>query len=138
MLVGGVIYHQIHDQPHVPPVHFVQQPFKVLHSAELLHDGIIIPDVITVVVVGRVIDRGQPQCVYPQLFQVVQLSRDARQVSDPVPVAVTEAARINLIEYCLLPPLWHDFTCGSIKLIPFTVYKMQQRIIKVCPKPFPC
>ena len=73
MLVGGVIYYQIHDQPHVPPVHFVQQSFKVLHGAE------IVPKWWKEAVFYQIYPRSFCDSNGDaQLFQVVQLSRDAR------------------------------------------------------------
>ena len=46
-----------------------------------------------------------PDRVHAEIFQVIQLRRDAVEVADAVVVAVGKAARIDLIEHRVLPPL---------------------------------
>ncbi|MPM53797.1 hypothetical protein SDC9_100566 [bioreactor metagenome] len=60
VLVGTMVDHEIHNQPHPARMQPIQQRVKLRHRAKLLHDGFIITDVIPHVVVGGIIDRVEP------------------------------------------------------------------------------
>ena len=77
---------------------------KVLHCTELGHDIPVIGDVIAIVIVRGLVNRGEPEYVDTELFQIRQVLRDAVQIADPVSVAVCKAAWINLINDGLFPP----------------------------------
>src|SRR5580692_10942801 len=49
--------------------------------------------------------RGNPDRIDAQIFQVIQLGRDSFQIADTIIVTISEAARINLVEDSVLPPL---------------------------------
>ena len=104
VFVGGVIDDQVHHYFDPAFMRRRQHPVKILHRAELVHDRLVIADVVTVVVVGRLVDRGEPDHVDPKLLQVIQLRRDPVQVADAVAVAVHEAAGIDLINNTFFPP----------------------------------
>ena len=74
MLIGCMVHHQIHDKPHIPLVHLIKQADKIFHGAKLFHDLFIVADIISVIVIGGIINRGQPQCIHSQFFQVIQLT----------------------------------------------------------------
>src|SRR3954468_188634 len=46
MLVGTVVDHQIHDQPDAARMHPSQQLFPVGQSAELVHDVLVVADIV--------------------------------------------------------------------------------------------
>ena len=108
MLIGGMVHHQIHDQPHIAPVHLGQQLFKILHGTEFRHYLVVITYIVAIVVIGRIVDGGQPQSIHAQLFQIIQFADDSLQIPDSVPVAVAEAPGVNLVEYRLFPPFRRD------------------------------
>ncbi len=115
MLVGGVVDHQVHDDFQSPGVGLGQQAVEVGHGAELLHDGLVVADVVAVVVIGGAVHRGEPDNVDAQLLDVVQLAGDAGQIADAVSVGIAEAAGVNLVDDALFPPcLVHD------KDLPYT------------------
>ena len=60
VLVRGMVDHEIHDQLDAALVHPREHLLPVRKRAELLHDVLIVADVIAVVVVGRLVDGGQP------------------------------------------------------------------------------
>ena len=135
VLIGSVVHHQIHDQPHSPPVHLRKKPLEILHRAKFFHDPVIVSDIITVVVIGRIVDRRKPQRIHAQLLQVIQPADDALQIADAVPVAVTETARVDLIKYRLFPPFGRNLPCRNRRFLLLTVHQLQQRIEKVQPEP---
>ncbi|MPM68562.1 hypothetical protein SDC9_115495 [bioreactor metagenome] len=49
MLVGGVVHHQIHDDPDPPFVGTVDQPLHIVHRAETAVDAPVVADVVSVV-----------------------------------------------------------------------------------------
>ena len=86
MFIGGVIDDQIHYDPNPGLMGFRQERVKVLHRAEFIHNGIVIGDVIAVVVIGRTVDRTEPDHVDPKFCKVRDFGTDAVQVADSVPV----------------------------------------------------
>ena len=69
----------------------------------------VIRYIIPVVITGRLIYRRQPDYIDSQFLKIIQMSRDSVQIPDTIPVAVSKAARINLVYYAFLPPLIHLF-----------------------------
>ena len=104
VFIGGVIDDEVHHDLQMMLVCLGEHAVKVLHRTELGHDVPVIGDVIAIVVVRGLVNRGEPEYVDTELFQIRQVLRDAVQVADPVSVAVCKAARINLINDGLFPP----------------------------------
>ena len=76
MLVRGMVHHQIHHQLHSPRMDFFQHPVKIRHRPEILHNGLVIADIITIIVIGRLIYRRKPDNIRSQLLQIIQLPRN--------------------------------------------------------------
>ena len=72
------------------------------HRAELGHDGVIVADVVAVIVVGRRVDRGQPDHIDAQIFQVIEFFNNPAQVANAVAVAVVKTAGIDPIDDAFL------------------------------------
>ena len=72
VLVRAVVDHQVHHEPDAARVHGGEHLLEVGHAAELRHDGAVVTDVVAVVVVGRGVDRRQPDHLDAELLQVVQ------------------------------------------------------------------
>ncbi len=104
MLIRGVVNNQVHDQAHTPVVHFFQQEVKIFHGPHLVHDCLVIPDVITVVIVGGIVDRRKPKGINAETLQVVKPRADTVDIADTIAVAVGKGAWINLVEDGFLPP----------------------------------
>src|SRR3954447_1925089 len=99
-----MVDHEVHYQPQPAAVHLDQQFLPVGERAELVHDALVVADVVAVVVVGRLVDRRQRDDVDAEFLQIVEPADDPFQVTDPIAVAVAEAARINLVDDAPLPP----------------------------------
>ena len=56
MLVGAVVYNQIHHDIHIPLFCFRQKFVKLFHRTELLRDLIIIRDIISLIHKRRFVD----------------------------------------------------------------------------------
>ena len=94
-----MVDYQVHDDADAPLMGFCKQFVEVLHGAEFLHNLLVAGDVIAIVIVGGAEHRGKPQGVDPQLFQVVHLLQNARQVTDSVAVGIIKAAGVNLVNH---------------------------------------
>jgi len=105
VLVAGVVDHQIEDQAHAPAVHLGQQVIEVGHGAELLHDRLVVGDVVAVVVVRRLVHRADPDHVDTERFEIVEARGDAIEIANAIAVGIHEAARVDLVGHRLLPPL---------------------------------
>ena len=118
VFIGAVIYHQVHDDIHVSSAGLLQQAVHVLHAAEAGVYSVVIRYVIALVCQGRNIDGREPDDIHAQIFQIIQTGDDARQISDPVPVAVQKALGIDLIGCLVMPPLFFHrdapFSAGLI------------------------
>ena len=104
VFIRCVVQHQIHDNPDMMLSRLPDQLLHIRHSAKHGIDILIVGYIIPVVILRRSVYRGQPYCIDPQIFQIIQSPHDAGQVPDPVTVAVLKALRIYLIYYCFLPP----------------------------------
>ena len=83
-----------------------EQFVEVGHGAELGHDFAVIANVVSVVGVGRVVMRAQPDHVDPEALDVVKLGDDAFEIAYAVAVGVFERAWVDLVDNGLFPPLW--------------------------------
>ena len=70
-------------------------------------DPFVVADVVAEVEPRRRVDRRQPDGVDAETVraEVVEVVDDARQVADPVAVAVGEAARVDLVDDATAPPV---------------------------------
>ena len=104
VLIGAVVDDQVHQNKHVPLLRLRDQAFHVLHGAEPRVDRVVIRDIIPLICQRRFIDGRQPQDIHAQIFQIIQLLDNPGNISDPVPVAVVKALRVDLIGNLVMPP----------------------------------
>ena len=104
VLIRSMVDNEIHDDLKAQAVSCPKHLIKILHRAEFRIDRLVIADIIAVIVIWRLIDRGEPDHIRPQLPDVWQTFCNAGYIADPVPVAVLKAPRINLINNAALPP----------------------------------
>ena len=81
------------------------QVVEVVQGAELGRDVAVVGHVVAAVGQRRGIERAEPDRVDAQAGQVADPRRDAREVTDAVAVAVGEAARVDLVDRRLTPPV---------------------------------
>ncbi len=74
-------------------------------SAELFYNIVVIADIVSVVVVRRLIEGRKPDDIDAKFLQVVELLNNSSQIADAVAVAIIEAARTNLVDNAFLPLL---------------------------------
>ena len=77
VLIRSVVNDKIHDDADAAFMSFVKQLVKIFHSPKFIHDRLIIADVISVIVVGRLVYRGEPDDIDSQIFQIIQLVGDS-------------------------------------------------------------
>ena len=105
VLIGAVIYHQIHHDGHAALFALGDQALHVLHGAEAGVDIVIVGNIIPLIRHRRTVHRRKPENFHTQLLQLVQLADDAGDIADPVAVGIAKALRIDLIGGFALPPL---------------------------------
>jgi len=98
MLVGGVIEDQVGNDPQATPVSLVEHGFEVIQRAIVGMDAVEIGHVIAIVEQGRGVDGQQPNTVYPQFLQVIELLDQALEITMTIAVAIEEGPGIQLIE----------------------------------------
>ena len=81
------------------------QAIKIGKIAVARIDRLIIRDVVTEIHLRRREHGRQPDRINPKLLQVVQVVNDALQVARAVVIAIGVTARIDLIDYGVLPPV---------------------------------
>ena len=105
VLVAAVVDYQVHDQLDPPLMHPGQHLLEVRYGAELGHDVAVVADVVAIVVVGRLVDRVQPDHIHAQALDIIQLLDDPPQIADAVAIAVPETARVDLVDHRFFPPV---------------------------------
>ena len=88
---------------------FRQQTVEIFHRPELVHDGLIVANVIAVVIIRRFVHRTNPDDVDAEVFQVIEFVDDALNIANPVPVRIIKTARVDLISDSFFPPV--SFQC---------------------------
>ena len=91
VLVGGVVHHQVGDDPHAALVRLLEEQHRVADVAVLREHGEEVGDVVAAVAQGRVVEGQQPDAVDAEPLQVVEPLGEAPQVAGAVAVAVVEA-----------------------------------------------
>ncbi|MNP76229.1 hypothetical protein D3C76_1734320 [compost metagenome] len=76
MLVRTMVDHEVHNKLHAPLMQPLEQLLPILHGAKLMHDPLIIANIVPVIIVRRFVYRAQPNDIYSQCFQVIQLGDD--------------------------------------------------------------
>ena len=106
---GGVVDHDIEHQLDATLGGFADQQVAVGHSAVAGVDGVVVADVVAVVALGRTQERGDPQAIHAQPFEVVEFVHDAQQVTGGVTRVAVEAFGVDLVDHRVLPGLHGGF-----------------------------
>src|SRR5829696_8132957 len=105
MCRAGVVNDEVHHQLHVPRVQLRDQLVELLERAEERVDVVVVGDVVAVVSHRRAVDRAQPDDVDTEQLEIVEMVQDSAEVTDSVTVAVSEAARVYLVDHGGPPPV---------------------------------
>ena len=106
MFIRGMVDHQVHDDPDSPLLCLSQEFFHIGHVPKDVSNGLIIRNIITVVIHGRLVNRREPDGRDPQFLQVIQLTDNPLQVTDSIPITVHKGLGIDLINASLVPPVF--------------------------------
>jgi hypothetical protein len=123
VLVRGVVNHVIADDLDVAFVRLLDQTVEVRERAELRINILVVANVVAEINLRRRIERCNPNRIYAEVLQVVQLRRDAVQVADAVAVRIVETTRVNFLINGALPPV------GSILLRHSFIWARLLRIL---------
>ena len=97
MVGGSMVEDHIEHEADAAVGSFLDQGVGVVHGTEHGIDAVIIGYIIAVVIHGGQEERGDPQIIHPEIFQVVQAAADSVQVADAVAVGIAEGFDINLV-----------------------------------------
>jgi hypothetical protein len=100
-----VVGHEVDDQPEAELGRAGAQGVEVVERAEERIDVDVVGDVVAGVVLGRRVERREPDRVDAEVGEGVQPRGDAGQVADAVAVRVGERARVHLVDDGRAPPL---------------------------------
>ena len=104
MLVRRVIQHQLGDHAQSAPVSFAQKALKIAQRAIGGMNLGVIGDIVTIVAQRRRTEGQQPDRRHAQVLEVVQLLRQAAEVTDAVHYAVEKCAHMDLVNDGILVP----------------------------------
>ena len=104
MLVGGVVDDKFRDDPQIPAVSFFQEILEIAQGAVGGMNLAEIRDVVTVVLPGGREERQQPDCGYAKILKVIQLFRQAPEVTHSVCIAVVESAYVRFVNNGVFVP----------------------------------
>ena len=76
------------------------QAVHVVKIAEDWIDILVVGNIVAVVILRRTVDRGKPDGVDAQIFQIVKSADDAREIADAVAVGILKTLWVNLIDDC--------------------------------------
>ncbi len=104
VLIGCVIDDELGDDAESPAVRVIEKAAAVLERAVRRMDVRIVGDVVAIVAQRRRVERQQPHCGDAEVLQVSEPRREAREVADPVSIAVLERPDVQLIDDRVLVP----------------------------------
>src|SRR5207302_11372636 len=105
MLIRRMVHHEIQNDADPALLGLARQPVKILERAVHGIDVFVVRDVIPKVDLRRRAAWRYPDCVYPQLLQVVEPGGDPLQVANTIMITVCKTPRINLVKHGMMPPL---------------------------------
>ena len=109
MLVGGVIGDEVDDHPQTPAVCLVDHLVEVGERPEERVDIAVVRDVVAEVGHRRRVEGRDPERVDAEAVrlpaQMIEMRDQPAQIADAVARGVREAARVNLVEDRLRPPV---------------------------------
>jgi hypothetical protein len=111
--VRGVVGHDVHDDLDAGPVRRGRHRVEVVQGAQLRGHVAVVGHVVAAVGQRRRVERAQPDRVDAQLAQVAHPRRHAGDVADAVAVGVGEAARVDLVDHGLSPPVGVQVAVGG-------------------------
>jgi hypothetical protein len=104
MVLGGVVHDQVEDHAHAQRAHVVHEVDEVAQRAVFAVDGVVVRHVVAVVLVGRHVERLQPEAGHSEAGQVLQAAAEALEVADAVAVAVHVRLDVEAIQDGVLVP----------------------------------
>ena len=81
-----MVDHKVHNDLNASFFRLPDESVHILHRPVLRMDGIIVADVVTVIILRRLINRRKPDDIDSQLFQIAQSADNARDISDSVTI----------------------------------------------------
>lgn len=109
MLVGGMVYDEVHNDLDAALVALCTQRVPIFHGAELVHDLPVPGDVVAVVVIRRAEHGEEPQRVGCRAPKDGQGGLKPGNIADTVSVRILKAARVDLIHDKILHPIFFLF-----------------------------
>ena len=118
MLIRTVIVDEIHDNADITLLRFGNQFFHIRKRAKGRVDARVVADIIAVVNHGRWIDRRQPERTCAELLQIIELFRDAAQITCAAACGIVKALWIYLVDSSVLPPFrfFHPYSFRTLML----------------------
>src|SRR5262245_35116852 len=98
MLIRGVVDDKLGDDAQPALVRRIEKCQEVSPRAVLRVDAFVVGDVVPVISQGRRVERLEPHRRDAERLDVIELLREAGEVTDAVAVAVGERANVNLID----------------------------------------
>jgi hypothetical protein len=99
-----VIRYHVDDDPDAQRMRLADQFLRLGERAEHRIDGPVVGDVVAGIRLRGGVPGAEPHGVDLEVRQVAQVGPHTAEVTDPVPVAVGEAARVDLVDNGGTPP----------------------------------
>ena len=104
MFIGRMVGNKVEDDLEVALVGLLHQSIQVLERPKKRMDVDVVANVITEIRHRGRIDGGEPDGINAEPAEVVQLARNAGNVSHAIAIAIEKAAWVDLVKYACLPP----------------------------------
>ena len=104
VLIRGVVDYEIHYHFNVSFVRLIQNLFEDVQIPEFLVDIRIVGYVVSVIRVGRGVNRGKPDCVHSEALYIIEFFQNTVQIPYSVSVSVLERTAPDLIYGYFLKP----------------------------------
>ena len=99
-----MVHYQIHNDFDIIILTFLYQYLHIFHCSKLRVNRTVIRDIISIVILRRLIDWTDPEYIDSQFFQIFNFPCNSWNIPHSIPIAVRKTSRIDLINDTALPP----------------------------------
>src|SRR5258708_34585276 len=99
-----MVQHQVGDDFNAAPVSAIQKILEIAQCAVIRVNSVIIGDIVAIIFEWGWVGGHNPQAVDAQLLEVIELARQALNISVAIGIAVKKGAYVHLIEDRIFVP----------------------------------
>ncbi|MNC53034.1 hypothetical protein D3C81_1726470 [compost metagenome] len=71
MFIRRMIHDQIHNNLYISLCRLIDKFLHIIHRTEFSHNSLIITDIISIIIIWRLVYRAKPDCRNPERLEII-------------------------------------------------------------------